>query len=158
MMDKNKTKPLKEIVLAALESKDIVFSHDLNCSLNDLHSLLLSLSSKEIIEFEIEQNTQLILTKRGIDVLKNGTLEYNLIKKILNLEIKDIKEIENKEAVSYIYKNNWLNKREDEINDNIKILIENSLDKNNLSDNKSYFLKNDILPQDLKMLKKRKFV
>ncbi|OQS54335.1 phenylalanine--tRNA [Ecytonucleospora hepatopenaei] len=158
MMDKNKTTPLKDIILTALDSKDIVYSYELKCNLNDLHSLLLSLSSKEIVEFEIEQNTQLFLTEKGIDVLKNGTPEYTFIKKILNMEIKDIKEIENKEAVANIYKNNWLNKKNDEIEDNVKILIENNLVKNNLNDNEEYMVKNDIQIQDLKMLKKRKFI
>lgn len=131
---------LEEKLLDLLKTKEVVHSDDLHCNTTKLHSVLLSLQSKGIVEYKIFSSSTYCLTEKGEDIVLNGSPEYNIMMKLKKQEIKDLNEVENKEAISFIYKNKWLEKEE------FTDLVKEMLKEKKFAD------------ENIKMLKKRKFI
>lgn len=143
---------LEKTLLEKLSQQEQITSNDLSeYKLTDLHALLLSLASKEIVSYEMEQENKLVVTEKGQELLKNGSPEYNCMMKLLNTEIKRVEEIEDKEIVNNIYKNKWMKMKKEDIVDEVKIVMEKNLINSIEIDFK-------IDANNLKLLKKRKLV
>lgn len=118
-----------EIINELKKNKIIILKEE-----KDLHGILLKLSSKEMIKFEIKEENKYILTKEGEEILKTNSPEYILYCKSKEREIKTIEC--NKQILGNAIKQNLI-----KLNNNKLIPIINKEDiikeeLNNINNNK----------------------
>lgn len=65
-------------ILVRLKTEEVIYSSSLAVPAAELHGILLSLKSKELIEFSIKDRYARELTEEGMAVLENGSPEYAL--------------------------------------------------------------------------------
>ncbi|KAF9764556.1 putative phenylalanine--tRNA ligase alpha subunit [Nosema granulosis] len=93
-----------------LKEKGTISSEELGVKETDLHPVLLSLSSKDILKFEASEATDYKLTEEGESIYKQGSYEYNVFKTIPigGIELEKIKH--HIIGLRYCFKNGWLKK------------------------------------------------
>lgn len=101
---------LNQKILELLREKEIISSDELKVDNKDLHPVLLSLASKDVIKFEISETIDYQLTEEGESILSNGSYEYNLFKMVPpeGLPLEDLDRF--KLGKINAFKNKWIKK------------------------------------------------
>lgn len=104
---------IEQDILNLLAVKNIISSDELNCKSTDIHGVLLSLSSKKVVDYTIIPIVERVLTPQGRQVEKEGSQEYNLITMLMksNLSIDNI----DKTTLKYAFKNKWIKMENNQI-------------------------------------------
>lgn len=143
---------ISDIILEKLKHKEKFNSNELNIENFLLHPILLSLASKEIINFELQYNYIYDLTDEGLSYITHGSEEYIFFMSIPPQGI-DLKDTE-KFAIGklHAFKNKWIKKIENKIYKNIE----------NVEDKIIFMLKNVqngiYEKNEIDILKKRKLI
>lgn len=136
-------------VLKNLESNEKISTLDLGIEDPNLHGILLSLSSKNIIEFEIKDHMIHTLSDEGIHTVDNGSHEYNFHSSIPEGGIP-VGDNSNPIGRSQAFNNRWIKIQNDMIykkEENILDTVRNQLQSLNI-----------LTVQELSNLKKRNLI
>ncbi|ORD94978.1 SYFA [Enterospora canceri] len=98
-------KDLETKIVELLKETPEISSADLGASNTEIHAALLSLASKETVEYSITTSNRIALTEAGNEVVRNGSPEYLLMMKLRkNGVIND----QDKTGMKYAFKNKWI--------------------------------------------------
>lgn len=104
---------IEQDILNLLAIKNNISSEELDCKSIDIHGVLLSLSSRKVVNYTIIPVVERVLTSEGKQVEKEGSKEYNLIIALTqsNISTDDI----DKTTLKYAFKNKWIKMENNQI-------------------------------------------